>query len=64
MLKRADGKISRTQLLNAVSGAIGAGLVALPTVQDSLPPEAYGWIFMGFAMLNGILRKLTTQPLK
>lgn len=55
---------SRTVRVAAALAVLSAVQVALPSVQATLPAEAYGWIGMAVAVIMALLRVLTTKPLE
>lgn len=52
---------SKTHWSSMAKLAVGAIVLNLPMVQDVLG-DNYGYVFIGFAILDGILRELTTKP--
>lgn len=58
--KAAKSKTINFALLLALFGAAQANLHA---VQEFVKPELYGWITFGVAIVVGVLRVVTTQPI-
>ena len=64
MIHRADGTISRTQVVNGLIMALGSLVGLMPELKSQIPPEVYPWVFVGLSVLNVYLRATTTQGLK
>lgn len=58
---KKKARASRTMWLAVATAAAGAALTAAPS---ALPPDAAGPGLMLIAMLNAVLRVLTTQPVR
>ena len=56
MIKRQDGSVSRTKILNAIGVILGAVIMYLPTLKAQIPPEYYGGALFAFSVINQILR--------
>ena len=50
---------SKTHILGSLIGASGALLTALPTLQEYIPVEAYGYTFLVLSVVTVVLRNLT-----
>ncbi len=61
IVKRKDGTISRTQIINSITAISGVLLVTLPNIQAQIEPDVYGWIVMMLGTVNLYLRKTTTK---
>ncbi len=61
IVRRKDGTISRTQVINSITALSGVLLITLPNIQTQIEPDVYGWIVMGLGTINLYLRKTTTK---
>ncbi len=61
IVKRKDGTISRTQIVNGITALSGVLLITLPNIQSQVEPDVYGWIVMLLGTVNLYLRKTTTK---
>jgi len=64
MLKREDGTISRTQVVNGLVAALGVAVAMFPQLQSNIPTSVYPWVFVGLSTVNAYLRITTTQGIK
>ena len=64
MVKKPDGKRSKTINYATIVAVLGAIQVTLPVVKETIPEDAYGWILMVIAVGIAYYRTITTGPLK
>lgn len=53
---------SKTLAFNSVLAAVSVGAIALPDVTPIFGPKGAAWIGLAVAIINIVLRFLTTQP--
>lgn len=62
-MKKIFNPRSKTHWVNGAGMAASAGLLVLPGLDGSIPPEAFPWVLAGFAATNHVLRSITTTPI-
>ena len=54
---------SKTHVFGALVGVFGGLLTLLPTVQQHIHKDWYGFIFIGISVIAIVLRNVTTTPI-
>jgi hypothetical protein len=63
MIRTESGRVSRTQVVNAIVLALGALVGLVPTLREVIPAEVYPWAFVGLSVVQVFLRQITSEPM-
>ena len=61
---KADGRISKTMIFNALAAMSGTLVLVLPEVRDTIPPWLYALIWIAGSIINAALRQITVEPME
>ena len=62
--KKIFNPASKTHWVNGAGVVISAGLLVLPGLQGSIPPETFPWILAGVTGTNHVLRSITDTSIE